>query len=361
MRQVDGDHGTRVYEDIFAMMPSVENPTPLVKISARMNPAPAAFTLFAKLEWMNPTGSVKDRAAWEMLRELEEKGALRRAGPNDEGRGIVEPTSGNTGLSLAALASARGYAMRAVVPARVPLEKRVLLRIAGAEVDVINDSMCPSPGLGEGSIGIARSYAKAQGHKYVMPNQYENEANIRAHERTTGPEIWRQTAGKVTHVFTALGTAGTVMGMSRFLKRQNPGVKVVAVAPSPGHDVPGIRSRDELHVSALFDEGAVDEILEIEPELAFTRAVELARSEGLLAGPSSALIYEGAQRIIERDYCSASPSSDQIGQRTPGAAATRPASEAVARRAPGIGVAIFCDNVFKYTSSMAKHRPELGE
>src|SRR6267378_6152799 len=208
---------TRVYNDVFEMLPSEENPSPMVRIN-RMNPAPE-FQLYAKLEWLNPFGSVKDRAAWAMLRELEEKGEV------GHGRGLVEPTSGNTGISLAAMAKARGYHMRAVVPNKVPLEKKVLLKIAGADLDVISDELCPAPGLGEGSINLAKTHARASSHKYAMPNQYENEKNVEVHFRTTGPEIWKQTEGKITHLFVSLGTCGTVTGASRFLREKNPGIK----------------------------------------------------------------------------------------------------------------------------------------
>lgn len=324
------NHHTRVYNSVFEMLPSEENPSPLVRIG-KMNPAPA-FELYAKLEWLNPFGSIKDRAASAMIADLEARGELKRGETREKGRGVVEPTSGNTGISLAAMASAKGYAMRAVVPQKVPLEKRVLLRIAGADVDVINDQMCPSPGMGEGSIGIARSYAKAQKDRYVMPNQYENELNVRAHVNTTGPEIWRQTEGRITHAFVSLGTAGTAMGLSKFLKGKNPAIKVVAVQPSEGHDVPGLRNKSELHVTRLFDEKQIDEIIEIPFELAYTRALELCRTEGLFAGPSSGLIYEGARQVLLRDPKQA-----------------------------GVGVMMFCDNVFKYVSSMVKHVPALGE
>src|SRR5438105_13244883 len=147
------NHATRVYENIFELLPNEENPTPLVRLN-RLNKS-ADFPLYAKLEWMNPFGSVKDRAAWALLRELEENGEL------GNGRGIVEPTSGNTGISLAAMARARGYHMRAVVPNKIPLEKKILLKIAGAELDVINDELCPSPGMGDGSINLAKAHAKA--------------------------------------------------------------------------------------------------------------------------------------------------------------------------------------------------------
>ncbi len=310
------DHRTRVYDSIFEMLPDEDNPSPVVRIN-RMNPS-SEFTLYAKLEWMNPFGSVKDRAAWQMLRELEDRGKV------GNGRGLVEPTSGNTGISLAAMASARGHHMRAVVPNRVPMEKKVLLRIAGAELDVVNDALCPAPGLGEGSINLAKTHARAQPDRYVMPNQYENQQNVLAHERTTGPEIWRQTGGKVTHLFVSLGTCGTVSGTSRYLRSKNPGIRVVAVAPTEGHDVPGLRSLSELGATRLYDPSLIDEILEIEHELAYTRALELCRTEGLLAGPSSGLIYEGARQVIDRG-------------------------------GPGLGVMIFPDGVFKYTANMVRH------
>src|SRR5213594_1092721 len=178
------NHQTRVYDSVFEMLPSEENPSPMVRLN-RLNPH-ADFPLYAKLEWLNPFGSVKDRAAWQMLRDLEERGEV------GNGRGLVEPTSGNTGISLAAMARARGYHLRAVVPNKIPLEKKVLLKIAGAELDVVSDELCPAPGLGEGSINLAKTHAKAQAKRYAMPNQYENEQNVEAHFRTTGPEIWRR-------------------------------------------------------------------------------------------------------------------------------------------------------------------------
>src|SRR5262249_51324622 len=202
--------------------------------------------------------SVKDRAAWEMLRDLEERGEI------GHGRGLVEPTSGNTGISLAALARARGHHMRAVVPNKVPLEKKILLKIAGAELDVVSDELCPAPGLGDGSINLAKTHAKASSHRYAMPNQYENKKNVEAHERTTGPEIWRQTEGQITHLFVSLGTCGTVTGTAKYLRAKQPATKIIAVQPTEGHDVPGLRNVSQLEVSKLFDPSLVDEILEID-------------------------------------------------------------------------------------------------
>jgi cysteine synthase len=313
---------TRVFDSITDLLPSERNPSPMVRIN-RLNPS-GDFQLYAKLEWLNPFGSIKDRAAWYMLRDLEERGELGR------GRGIVEPTSGNTGISLAAMAGVRGYGMRAVVPNKVPIEKKVLLKIAGAELDVASDAVCPAPGLGDGSINLARTHARASGHKYAMPNQYENPQNVEAHWATTGPEIWRQTEGRITHLFLSLGTCGTVTGTGRYLRSRNPGVKIVAVQPTEGHDVPGLRNVSQLGVSKLFDPALVDEILEIDYELAYLRTLDLCRSEGLLAGPSCGLIYEGARRVIERERA-------------------------------GYGVMIFPDSVFKYVSNMIRHIPELAE
>jgi cysteine synthase B len=272
---------------------------------------------------MNPFGSVKDRAAWALLRELENRGELVN------GRGLVEPTSGNTGISLATMARTRGYRTLAIVPNKVPLEKKVLLKIAGADLEVVSDEMCPAPGLGDGSINLAKTHARASKAKYVMPNQYENEANSQAHFETTGPEIWRQTEGKITHLFVTLGTCGTVSGTSRFLRSKNPDVKVIAVQPSEGHDVPGLRNISQLKVAKLFDPGLVDEVLEIDFRLAYTRALGLCREEGLLAGPSSGLLLEGALQLASRNL-------------------------------DGLGVMIFPDNIFKYTSNMIKHIPDLA-
>ena len=311
-----------VCNSILDLMPGVDNPTPLVRIN-RLNPS-GEFDLYGKLEWLNPFGSVKDRAAGFMLRELVAGGLLT------EERGLVEATSGNTGLSLALACAALGYRLRAVVPGKVPLEKKILLKLCGAELDVVSDAVCPAPGAAEGSINLARTHARAQPDRYVMPNQYENEQNVLAHYHTTGPEIWQQTEGRVTHLFASLGTCGTVTGTARFLKEQNPRIRVVAILPPEGHDVPGLRSESQLGATKLHDPGLIDEHLEIHHDRAYIRARDLATREGLPAGPSSGLVLEGALQVI-------------------------------ARAASGVGVMILPDNSFKYVSSFAQHLPELLE
>lgn len=318
------DRSRAVFDSVLDLLPSEENPTPMVRINRL---AVEGSTLLAKLEWANPFGSVKDRAASRIIADLEARGEL---GPQRPGRGIVEPTSGNTGLSMAAICAAKGYPMRAVMPNKVPLEKKLLLKMAGAQIDVVRDDLCPTPGAGDGSINLAKTHARADREHYTMPNQYENEQNIEAHIRTTGPEIWRQTAGEITHLFTSLGTCGTVTGCARFLKGKNPDIRIIAVQPSEGHDVPGLRNVAQLDVTRLYDPTLIDEILEIEHERAYSTALELMRAEGLLAGPSSGLIFEGARRVARRDGV-------------------------------GLGVMIFCDNAFKYTHNFARHAPELLE
>ena len=323
------DRSARVFESPLDMLPSVEDPSPLVRVRRALDRADLdlpEFKLYAKLEWMNPFGSVKDRAAAALIADLEAKGKL---GPD---RSVVEPTSGNTGLSLALIANAKGYGMRAVVPNKVPLTKKALLKMAGAELDVLNDNLCPAPGLGDGSVNLAKTHARAQPDKYAMPNQYENRANVQAHMDTTGPEIWRQTQGKLTHFFATLGTAGTITGTGRFLKQQNPNIKVICVVPDEGHDVPGLRTPSALASTELFDESMIDEILEIDHNLAYSAALDLIQTDGLLAGPSSGLIFEGAREILRRD--------------TP---------------TTGCGVMIFCDDAFKYIDNYIKHLPELAE
>lgn len=323
---------TRVFDDVVEMLPSEENPSPMVRIN-RLNPLAERFPLYAKLEWMNPFGSVKDRTAWGLLHDLEARGEI---GPGRPGRRVIEPTSGNTGLSLAALASARGYGMRAVVPQKVPLEKKVLLRLAGAELEVMRDGVELPPDLGGDAIALARAHARDEPERFIMPDQYTNDANTLAHAQTTGPEIWRQTEGKVTHLFVALGTTGTAMGCARFLKSEGRKVRIIGIRPEEGHDVPGVRSKTELERTDLLDESLLDEVIVVGHDASYDRAVELASREGLLAGPSSGLVMEGARRVLERDH-------ERL------------------EREGGVGVAIFFDSVFKYISSFVQYDPALGE
>ncbi|MEZ6183885.1 MAG: pyridoxal-phosphate dependent enzyme [Planctomycetota bacterium] len=309
---------TRVYDSILDMLSSAENPTPLLRLN-RVVPFTQA-KVYAKLEWYNPFGSVKDRVAANMIRDGVERGTI---GPEQE---LVEPTSGNTGMGLAMLANARGYHLTTPLSKAIPAEKRVMLKVFGANVEELEDTLCPAPGAPEGAIARAMHLGSTPG--WHMLNQYQNEANLEAHVRATGPEIWRQTEGKITHFVAGLGTCGTITGNGRFLKAKHPGVQVIAVHPEPGHDIPGVRSLPQLKQTKLFHPEEYDQLVEVTNREAFDMCLRLIREESLIAGPSSGMALVGALKVIEDDP-------------------------------DAVVVVIFPDNAFKYASSFEKHFPEL--
>jgi cysteine synthase B len=293
--------------------------TPMVEIRHVRDGTAPGVRILAKLEGFNPGGSVKDRPALKMVEDGLARGALV------PGKTIIDSTSGNTGIALAMVGAALGFPVELVMPSNVSMERKRVVAAFGART-IFSDPLEGS----DGAIRLCRKILAEHPDRYFKPDQYNNPANPLAHYQTTGPEIWRQTDGKITHLFVSLGTCGTAMGAGRFLKEQNPAVKLIAVQPSEGHDVPGLRNLSELSVSHLFDRSLVDELLEVDFELAYTRALDLARQEGLLAGPSSGLILEGARLVSQREQT-------------------------------GFGVMIFPDNVFKYVSSLVRHVPELAE
>jgi cysteine synthase/rhodanese-related sulfurtransferase len=301
------------------MLSGEENPTPLVRLH-RVVPFRHA-RVYAKLEWYNPFGAVKDRVAANLIRDAEARGALA------PGQSLVEATSGNTGLGLAMLGNAKGYPLRTPLSAAIPLEKRTVLRFFGADVRELDDSLCPAPGAPEGAIAVARDTA-AHEPGFVLLDQYANEANPDAHFRTTGPEIWRQTEGKITHFVASLGTCGTITGNGRFLKSRNPAVKVLGVYPEEGHDIPGVRSKRQLDQTKLYFPKEYDGEVEISDREAYALCLRLNREESVIAGPSSGLALAGALRLVPDE--------------------------------PGVvAVVIFPDNIFKYASSVCRHFPEL--
>lgn len=312
------NHQTRVYDSIVEMLANVDNPTPLVRVQ-RVSPFRHA-TVYAKLEWYNPFGSIKDRVAAYLLRDAEEHG---RVAP---GARLVEPTSGNTGMALAMLANAKGYRFMATMSNKIPAEKRAALRLFGTDLVELDDDLCPAPGAPEGAIARAAELGEEPGSFHL--NQYKNPANPEAHFLTTGPEIWRQTEGRITHFVAGLGTCGTVTGTGRFLKSQRGDVKVIGVHPAEGHDIPGVRSIRQLKQTQLFAPGEYDGLVEVENKAAYALAKRLNQEESLIAGPSSAMALEGAFRTVP----------DEPGT---------------------VVVVIFPDNAFKYISSFRKHLPEL--
>lgn len=278
----------RRYDDIRQLLPDVDNPTPLVRLP---HTSTGALDLFLKLEWMNPFGSIKDRAAAYMLQALVDSGDL-------EGRELVEASSGNTAIALAALAALAGTRLTVTIPDGVPEEKKVLLRMLGAEVWETPDDLCPVDNPRDGAIALARSLAASEGGaRYVMTNQYENDHNVRAHYETTGPEIWRQTEGRIRYFFAGFGTCGTITGVGRYLKERDPTVELVAVEPQPGHRLPGLKSFAEAKEPGILDRSVVDHVIRVDDKPAYATTRRLFREEGLIVGPSTGAIVHAAARF----------------------------------------------------------------
>ncbi|MFT7634001.1 MAG: cysteine synthase B [Mariniblastus sp.] len=256
--------------------------TPLVEIPTRTtNPD---VRLFAKLEGNNPASSVKDRAASSMIRRAEERGDLK------PGMTLIEPTSGNTGIALAMIAASRGYPIELVMPANSTAERVRTMRAFGAKV-----ILTPGERTIEGSIDFARERAKQPG--YCMLDQFANPDNPLAHYETTGPEIWDDTAGQITHFVSAMGTTGTIMGVSRFLKEQNPEVTIVGCQPTAGSRIPGIRRWPKEYLPKFFEPERVDRTIDVSQSDAEVQARWLAAEYGLFCGISAAGATLVAQQI----------------------------------------------------------------
>jgi len=259
--------------------------TPIVDISA-LSPNPDVRIL-AKLEGQNPGGSIKDRIAWQMVQEAEAVGTLRA------GRTIVEPSSGNTGIALAMIARLRGYRIKIVMPENVSTERRQALEVWGAEIIL-------TPG-DEGSNGaVRRAQWLADEHpEWVFLYQYANEANPRAHYETTGPEIWRDVPD-VTHFVAGLGTTGTLMGVGRFLKEQNPEVKIVAIEPPLGERVEGLRNLDDGYIPPVYEKWGGPELLDRKRIVRPRESIEWTRrlvEVGIFSGISGGAALAGAATV----------------------------------------------------------------
>jgi cysteine synthase A/cysteine synthase B len=277
----------RRYNDIRELIASPANPTPLVRLNRVVEPGD--FQLFVKLEGCNPFGSIKDRTALFLLRGMQERGEL-------EGKDLVEPSSGNTGIALAALCALLGKKFTVTIPDGVPEEKKLILRMLGAEVWATPDDLCPIDHPKDGAIALAHSFVRGEATKgrYAMPNQYENPDNVRAHYETTGPEIWRQTEGKVEYFFAGYGTCGTLTGTGRYLKEQNPNIKVIAIEPQKGHKLPGLKNLQESKTPAIFDRSVIDTVIRVTDEPAYVMTKRLFREEGLIVGPSTGALVHAA-------------------------------------------------------------------
>jgi cysteine synthase B len=261
----------------YPTLEDVIGKTPLVQLSRILGPELAARgnVLLGKLEGNNPAGSVKDRPAISMIRRAEERGDIR---PGDT---LIEATSGNTGIALAMAAAIRGYRMVLVMPEDLSIERAQTMKAFGAEL-----ILTPRSGGMEYARDLAEQMAR-EGKGRVL-DQFANADNPRIHFETTGPEIWQDTAGRVTHFVSAMGTTGSITGVSRYLKSQNPGVRVIGAQPSEGSRIPGIRKWPEAYLPKIYEPSGVDEIVLVSQSDAEEMARRLAREEGLFAGISAA-------------------------------------------------------------------------
>jgi len=258
--------------------------TPLVRLQRL--PGDSNNVILAKLEGNNPAGSVKDRPALSMIQHAEARGQIK---PGDT---LIEPTSGNTGIALAMASAIKGYRLILVMPEHMSVERRASMAAYGAEI-----VLTPKAGSMEAAIDLAREMvANGEG---VMLDQFSNQDNPAAHYNGTGPEIWRDTAGKITHFVSSMGTTGTIMGTSRYLKEQNPAIQVVGVQPMDGAQIPGIRRWPKEYLPKIYDEQRVDRIIDVSQEAAEETTRELARREGIFAGISSGGAMSAALQLSQ--------------------------------------------------------------
>ena len=256
--------------------------TPLARLQRL--PGETSNHILVKLEGNNPAGSVKDRPALSMIRRAEERGEIR---PGDT---LIEATSGNTGIALAMVAAIQGYRMILIMPENMSLERRALMRSYGAEI-----ILTTAEGSMEAAIDLARAM-EGRGEGRIL-DQFSNPDNPRAHYETTGPEIWRDTGGAVTHFVSSMGTTGTIMGTSRYLKEQNAGIQIVGVQPTDGAKIPGIRRWPEAYLPRIYEPSRVDRILDVTQVEAEETTRALAQREGIFCGISSGGAVAAALRL----------------------------------------------------------------
>ncbi len=261
--------------------------TPMVRINRLcLNPK---VNIFAKLEGFNPTGSIKDRIALRMVESAEREGRLRK------GHTIIEPTSGNTGIGLAIAGIVKGYPVEIVMSSAVSIERRKIIRSYGAKV-----ILTPAEEGTDGAIRLARKMVAEHPEKYFMPDQFANAANYLAHYEKTAIEIWQQTDGQIDYLVCAVGTSGTLMGLSRFLRTMKPDIKVVCAHPIKGHYIQGLKNMEEAIVPEIYNPSLIDVQEMIESEEAIEMARQIIAKEGIFAGMSSGAAMIAALRTAEK-------------------------------------------------------------
>ena len=270
-------------EDILQLIGN----TPIVRIN-RLNPN-KNVTIYAKLEGFNPTGSVKDRIALRMIQQAEVEGKLTK------GKTIIEPTSGNTGVSLAMIGKVKGYDVEIVMSRAVSVERRRMIKAFGAEVTLTEGKLGT-----DGAIRKARELVKEYPDRYFMPDQFSNEYNKITHYMTTGQEIWNQTNGKIDYFVSSLGTSGTIMGVGKTLKGYNPQIKVVSAHPVKGHYIQGLKNMEEAIVPTIYDPSQIDITIMVETEAAYEMARQIVRKEGIFVGMSSGAAMFAAIQVAAK-------------------------------------------------------------
>ncbi len=261
--------------------------TPIVRIN-KLNPN-KNVSIYAKLEGLNPSGSIKDRIALSMIQQAEAEGVLRK------GKTIIEPTSGNTGVALAMIGTVKGYDVEIVMSDAVSVERRIMIEAFGARVTLTEGKLGT-----DGAIRKARELVKAYPQKYFMPDQFSNEYNKIAHYRTTGEEIWKQTDGSIDYFVSALGTSGTIMGVGQALKEYNPQIKVVSAHPVKGHYIQGLKNMEEAIVPAIYDPSQIDITIMVETEVAYEMTRQIVKNEGIFVGMSSGAAMYAAIEIAKK-------------------------------------------------------------
>ncbi|MBI5805074.1 cysteine synthase family protein [candidate division TA06 bacterium] len=272
-----------IYENILQTIGN----TPLVRIN-RLNPNKHA-DIYAKIEGANPTGSIKDRIALKMIEQAEAEGALSK------NRAIIEPTSGNTGIGLAMIGAVKGYKVEIVLSRAVSAERVKMIKSFGAKV-TLTDARLGT----DGAIINARELVKKNPQKYFMPDQFSNHYNKMAHYKTTAQEIWKQVNGNIDYLVSSVGTSGTIMGVGRALKENDPRIKIVEAHPVKGHYIQGLKNMEEAIVPSIYEPSLIDETVMVSTEQAFDTARKIVEKEGIFVGMSSGAAMYAAIQVARK-------------------------------------------------------------
>jgi cysteine synthase B len=272
-----------IYENILQTIGN----TPLIRIN-KLNPNINA-SIYAKIEGNNPTGSIKDRIALKMIEQAEAEGSL------EKGKTIIEPTSGNTGIGLAMIGVVKGYNVEIIMSSAVSVERIRMIESFGAKVTLTDAKLGT-----DGAITKARELVKGNPEKYFMPDQFSNKYNKIAHYKTTSEEIWKQTNGRIDYFVSAIGTSGTIMGVGKALRENNPKIKIVCAHPVKGHYIQGLKNMEEAIVPSIYEPSEIDETINVETEVAFEMARQIVKKEGIFVGMSSGAAMYAAVEVAKK-------------------------------------------------------------